>query len=330
MTGHVLAIDSVLHQLQDYADNPSAFLAMNTGNEYFTVPGSAGVIACRRAGKYLMQFGGVFAPEHAREELLRGFLDFARARRSTVAAVQLQSEDVALYVRCGFTVNQVGASYSLHLPEFGLKGSRFVKLRNKVSRARRSGLEVAEVPYEHIAEDVRSIDRQWLRGKGRHVKEIEFLVGQLGGPGQVHRRLFAGRIDGELVAYISYAPAFGKRAGLLHDLSRRLPGTAPGVLEAINLTAVEAFRAEGAEWLHLGFTPFTGLAPEREAPSASRPTAWFLRQLAAHGEKVYPAASQLAYKEKWAPHLVLPEYLAFQGRARAGAVWQLLRVTNSL
>ncbi|MFF4182508.1 bifunctional lysylphosphatidylglycerol flippase/synthetase MprF [Streptomyces sp. NPDC001691] len=323
-------MDGVLKELQDHADHPSAFLAMNTGNEYFTVPGRAGVIAYRSAGRYLMQFGGVFAPEGAREELLRDFLDFARARRSTVAAVQLQSEDVSLYARCGFTVNQVGASYSLRLTEFGLKGSRFVKLRNKVSRARRSGLTVSEEPYEAIADAVRAIDRQWLRGKGRHVKEIEFLVGQLGGPGQAHRRLFAGRIAGEPVAYISYAPAFGRRPGLLHDLSRRVPRSAPGLLEAINLTAVETFRAEGAEWLHLGFTPFTGLAPEHEAPSASRPTAWFLRQLAAHGEKVYPAASQLAYKQKWAPHLVLPEYLAFQGRARAGAIWRLLRVTNSL
>ncbi|MCF2436151.1 hypothetical protein LV779_24565 [Streptomyces thinghirensis] len=45
---------------------------------------------------------------------------------------------------------------------------------------------------------------------------------------------------------------------------------------------------------------------------------------------IYPAASRLEYEQKWAPHVVLPEYIAFRGRLRPGAVWQLLRATNAL
>ena len=52
--------------------------------------------------------------------------------------------------------------------------------------------------------------------------------------------------------------------------------------------------------------------------------------LARRGQAVYPARTQVAYKEKWAPKLILPEYLAFHGRARFGAIWQVLRVTNSI
>ncbi|MEV7089660.1 DUF2156 domain-containing protein [Streptomyces sp. NPDC093085] len=320
----------VLEKLSKSADNPSAFLALNSGNSYFTDPSADGVVAYREAGSYLIQFGGVHGPADQREALLRAFLAHAAARRRKVVAIQVLTEDVDLYARCGFTVNQVGSSYSVHLPDFALRGTRFMKLRNKISRARRSGLDVTEAPFEECAADIAAIDGAWLRSKGRHVKEIEFLVGEMGGPAQHARRLLVGRLDGVPIAYISYSPAYGSRPGWLHDLSRRLPDAPPGVMEAINLTAVETFRQEGAAWLHFGFTPFTGLADEHDPAGASAATRRIMRLLADHGEKVYPAASQLAYKEKWGPHLVLPEYLAFHGRARLGAIWQILRVTKSV
>ncbi|MFD7288249.1 bifunctional lysylphosphatidylglycerol flippase/synthetase MprF [Streptomyces sp. NPDC059863] len=320
----------VLERLRKDGDNPSAFLALNSGNAYFTHPATDGVVAYREAGSYLIQFGGVHAPPEQREALLRAFLAHARRRRRKVVAVQVLTSDVELYVRCGFTVNQVGSSYSVHLPDFALRGTRFMKLRNKISRARRSGLEVTEVSHEECAAEIAGIDGAWLRSKGRHVKEIEFLVGELGGPVQHARRLMLGRLDGVPIAYISYSPAYGSRPGWLHDLSRRLPDAPPGVMEAINLTALETFRQEGAEWLHFGFTPFTGLSAEHDPAEASGATRRIMRLLADHGDKVYPAASQLAYKEKWGPQLVLPEYLAFHGRARLGAIWQILRVTKSV
>lgn len=322
--------DFVSRALQKYSENPSAFLALNSGNEYFTDPSIDGLITYRTAGRYMIEFGGVCAAEGSRRALLARFLDFARAQRRTVVAIQLLRSDAELYAKCGFTVNQVGASYSLHLPEFTLSGSRFVKLRNKISRAMRSGLQLSEVAFAAHEEEIAEINRTWLRSKGSHVKEIDFLVGQCGGPAQRQRRLFLGRLDGAPVAYISYSPTYGSRAGWLHDLSRRAPDIPPGVMEAINLHAMGEFEREGAEWLHFGFTPFTGLSAEHELVTASRVTRRFILLLADHGSAVYPASSQLAYKQKWRPQLVLPEYLAFHGRASFGAIWQILRVTKSI
>lgn len=329
-TEESVAFDSVVQPLRKYAENPSAFLALNSGTEYFFAPGTEGVIAYRTAGSYLVQFGGVFGPEDEQEKLLNAFLKFARGKRHKVCAIQLQRSDADLYARCGFTVNQVGSSFSLHLPAFTLKGAKFMKLRNKISRAKRSGLQIDEVAYYDVAGEIDALDQRWLRSKGKHVKEIEFLVGQCGGPAQSERRLFVGRVEGAVVAYISYSPAYGSRSGWLHDLSRRDNAVSPGVMEAVNAHAIDTFRTEGAEWLHFGFTPFTCLDPGVEVSAASPVTGKFMRFLADHGEKVYPSASQLAYKEKWAPQLVLPEYLAFHGRARFGAIWQILRVTKSI
>jgi lysylphosphatidylglycerol synthetase-like protein (DUF2156 family) len=101
------------------------------------------------------------------------------------------------------------------------------------------------------------------------------------------------------------------------------------VLELIVVTAIETFQAERAAHLHFGFTPFTSLSPEHEVPGASRVTARILQFLAMHGSAIYPAASQLAYKEKWGLDLVQPEYIAFQGGISLRRVWSLLRVTNA-
>lgn len=334
--GDAVSTDPLIGQSQDTlevlhssSDNPSAFLALNRGNSLFTVPGIEGFVAHREAGRFLIGFGAPFAPPEDRARLLTAFLDHAGSRRR-VLAVQLQRADAELYARHGFAVNQLGASYALDLTTFSLGGKKFMQLRNKVSRARRCGLTVTQTSPDDNGEAVATIDRSWLRGKGRHVKELEFLVGELGGPAQRHRRFFLAEVAGRPVAYISYSPVFGSRPGWLHDLSRRGADAPPGTMEAINVQAVEAFRAERAGWLHFGFTPFTGLDPALEVAGASPAVASVVRFLAAHGERIYPARTQLAYKEKWAPGTVLPEYLAFQGRPSAGAVWQVLRVTRSV
>ncbi|AJE85308.1 hypothetical protein SLNWT_4932 [Streptomyces albus] len=328
--GAQATLESVLKSIRDYGDNASAFLAVNEGNEHFE--GSVkGVITYRRAGRYFIQFGGVTAEPDQQRTLLEEFQKYARAQRRRIVGIQLQPTDIDLFAAAGFTVNQVGSSYSVHLPEFTLRGTKFMKLRNKISRAKRSGLEVRELPYdEGVKQQIGEIDRNWLRSKGKHVKEIEFLVGQVGGPAQEHRRLFVGLIEEKPVAYISYSPAYGSRPGWMHDLSRRLPDVNPGVMEAINAAAIEKFLQEGAEWLHFGFTPFTGLDPACEHSGHSPLTAKFMRLLAEKGGSIYPAATQLAYKEKWGPHLVLPEYLAFQNGPSFGAIWQILRVTKSI
>lgn len=294
------------------SENPSAFLALNSGNDVFTLPGADGVVVYRRTGRFAVQFGGPFAAPDDYDALLEAFRRHVRDEGRTLVGIQLQRADAEHYARRGFTVNQVGASWAVRLPDFTLRGTRFMQLRNKISRARRNGLVVQEVPADDWQDAIAAIDRAWLGSKGG-ARQLEFLVGQIGGPAQAHRRLFTGTIDGGPVAYISYSPVHGGRAGWMHDLSRRVPDGSPGLMEAINATAVEVFRSEGAEWLHFGFTPFTGLDAGHEIDGHSPAFQWLMHALWAEGAALYPAQTQLSYKQKWAPDVVIPEYVAFDG-----------------
>jgi lysylphosphatidylglycerol synthetase-like protein (DUF2156 family) len=333
MTEILTAPLTVLEAVQRYtdADNPSAFLAVNDGNSVYTEPDVPGLIVYRDTGSYSVQFGGPFAPAEARDRLLGGFLRTAAERGRRVVAVQLQAADVPGYLEHGCTVNQIGASYAVDLTTFTLRGTRFMQLRNKISRSLRSGLTVREAAYDDWSGQIRQLDRSWLTLKGEHAKPLEFLVGQLGGDAQALRRLFIAELDGELVGYISYSPVYGSRAGWMHDLSRRRPDVPPGVMEAINKTAIDVFTAEGVRWLHFGFTPFTGLDERLQFAGHSRAFHWFMEQLWEHGAEVYPAQTQLAYKEKWAPDVVLPEYVAFAGgRASIPGFAHIFRACGAL
>lgn len=326
---------TVIDTLARHADNPSAYLALNADTCHFDVPSIDGVIAYRNLGRrHIAQFGGVFAAPEDQPALLEAFLNHAREQRKSVISVQLMRSDAELYARHGFTVNQLGADYARSLEHFSLAGKKFVPLRNKISRAKRAGVTVGEVGVDDAApEDLEGalagVDRVWLRAKGRHVKPLSFMVGELGGPGGAARRLFVARGGaGEILAYISFSPVYGPRSGWLHDLSRKVPDAPPGVLETIVVFAVERFRAEGVDYLHFGFTPFTGLDPANEVTGRSGIVSRVVRLLADHGASVYPAADQLAYKEKWGLDTREPEYVAFQGGVTPGKVWSLLRVTN--
>ncbi|WP_055494235.1 bifunctional lysylphosphatidylglycerol flippase/synthetase MprF [Streptomyces sp. TP-A0356] len=331
MTGTIPETDIALDAIQRYPDagNPSAYFAFNDGNSYFRLPDTPGVIVYRPVGRYLVQFGGPFAPEQARSRLLAGFSALAEERGREIVAVQLQTKDADIYVDQGFTVNQMGASYAVDLESFTLAGTRFMQLRNKISRALRTGLKIYEAPFDEWEPAVRALDQAWLTTKGDGVKPLEFLVGQTGGPYQSLRRLFVAERDGELIGYVSYAPVYGGMAGWMHDLSRRLPDAPPGVMEAVNKAAIDVFRDEGTRWLHFGFTPFTSLtAPQ--FPGHSKAFHWFMNHLWEHGAHIYPARTQLDYKEKWAPSVVLPEYIAFRHGASLPALVHVFRACNAV
>lgn len=317
--------------LRAHADHPSAFLAVNAHTWHHHGRRAPGLVAYVPGRRHHIQFAAPFAPPEARGPLLDEYLGNLWGRR-TLTAVQLRSPDVGLYAERGFAVNQIGSSYGIDLSRFTLRGKALAKIRQNVSRARREEVTVTEAaPDDPVDQDALDrIDREWLRAKGRHVKQLSFLVGERGGPGRPLRRTFLARHRGAIVAYITYSPVWGSRPGWLYDLTRRSPEAPVGTVELVNLTALTRFAEEGAGWLHLGLTPFAGLADEHEPACASASLTRSLRLVARYGDAVYPARTQEAFKLKWAPHVIEPEYAAFQDRVRPGAVLRLLRATGAL
>jgi lysylphosphatidylglycerol synthetase-like protein (DUF2156 family) len=323
-------MSTALALTNELIDHPSGFLALTSRNQRYSVEGVPGFIAYRERGRHLVAFGGVHAPEPARAKLLDAFLAEAARRRRRVIAVQLRSGQTELFRSRGFVVNRFGSTYGLRLDGFSLGGTRRMKLRHKLKRAREAMLRVLELGRELPADaqalaQLAAISAAWLREK--HKPELDFMVGELGAPSP-QRRIFVVVDPAQtILGFITYVPVWGERPGWLHDLTRRLPGAPAGAMELCNAIAIERLRETGARWLHFGFTPF--VLTGEEAPGANRLLAWALRMLERYGRALYPARSQAEYKLKWAPEVVEPEFVAARPLSLR-AILDLLLLTRSL
>lgn len=317
--------------LERVIDHPSGYLALSSRNRRFTVPGLDGFISYRKQGKHIFSMGGVHAAAGSREALLDHFLAEASRQHLNVIAVQVRESQAEMFRARGFTVNQLGSSYGLKLQGFSLAGTRFMKLRNKIKRARSAGLQVKEVGCDLPADELtfnrlQAVSQAWLKAKRK--KELDFMVGELGDPSQRERRIFAVlNADDQMIGFISYVPAWGEYPGYLHDLTRRLPEVPPGTMELCNSFAMEKFIKEGVAYLHFGFTPF--IVDEQDHPTASRMMSRFLQLLGRHGGAIYPAQSQVSYKLKWGPAIVERELIACRPLS-IRAVFDLLILTRSV
>ncbi|MEU7137871.1 DUF2156 domain-containing protein [Nocardia sp. NPDC046473] len=326
-----------LATLRSFGQHSSGFLALNSGNEYFTVDGSSGMIVYRPHGRrYWVQFAGPIAAPEECELLEQSFAAAAARQRRRIIGVQLLRADAERAARNGYIVNQFGCSYSIDLSQFSMTGRKWHSIRNMIARSRREGITVSEANPERQAQPefidrLAEMDAAWLRSKGWHAKELRFLIGERGGVFQEHRRVFVAEQDGQPIAYQTYSPVFGAQSGWLGDLERRLPGAPPGAADHIFAEAAQQFRDEGAGWVHLGLTPFVGIDPAHAVDGGSSAAVTKAIELARkHGAALYPAESQLAFKLKWRPHVITPEYIAFPGGPRVRDVWSLARVTNAL
>ncbi len=323
--------------LREHAQHSSVALALNRDTEHFRTPGVDGIIAFRRAGRrHAVQIGSVYAAAEDRKHLLYAFHEWAGRERRKLCAVQLTADDLELYGSFGYRLSQLGTAFSIRLDTFTLAGRRFEKVRNKLARSRRAGLSTVEagrdVPYDdRLAAALDGIDRRWLAAKGKHVKKLEFMVGERDAPGAGVGRLFLAMSGDEPIAYVSYSPVFGDRAGWLYDITRRLPEAPPGAVDLILVEAARRFQREGVGWLHLGLTPFCGLSPGwRPEVGEHRGVGRLVRLIAEHGDWIYPARSQAEYKEKWQPTDRHPEYVGFYPSVSLGTVWRLLRLTRAI
>ncbi|WP_415421857.1 phosphatidylglycerol lysyltransferase domain-containing protein [Serratia marcescens] len=318
-----------------FGDHPSLFLAMNRKISTFCADGIIGYVPYQDDGRCLFILTGVVSREDERGVLLQHFIRFAQENHRDVCAVQLQKNQAELFSTCGFQVNQMGCSYTLDLMAHTIVGTEFMSLRNKISRAKKAGVTVHELGVDlplgpeqrRMLEEITTV---WLAEKGNK-KLLSFMVGELNASTLDKERIFVAIKDAHIIGFISYAPSFGEYQGWMHDLTRRLVNIPPGTMELINRHAIERFKSEGVRYLSFGFTPFYGVTESEDAfEPKSKLLSRIIKWLEKYGQRIYPARSQIAYKQKWQPMTVSPEYFAVYKRFRLSHLIRLMKLSNAL
>ena len=327
-TAHDSAREGVRRLLRDASRHYLSLLLDNPGIAFFE--SGAGVVGYARYRSSLLVLGGLMAPEPERPGLLAAFIAWCDRERLNPMFVHTPEADLPLLRAAGFEINQIGACYGIHLPEYSMAGKRFQQLRNKINRARKKGLVVEEITrqqdFEALLPVLRAINHSWLHGK--KAKHIRFMVTDFDyvelGPDA--NRLLVARHDGEVIGYILYSRTWGDDSGWFHNLSRHRVGSVDGSMQLINHTFLESLDSD-IDYLHFGFTPLVEMTGD--APDGSKAFAAVASFLAQRGGVVYPARSQRQYKMSWRPTYIRPEYFAYRGSSLK-ALLGLLFATNSV
>lgn len=250
-----------------------------------------GVAGYARVGRWAVTPGDVLAPAGLREEALTEYLAILAEQR--LRPVFLATADPQPYLARGMHAIEIADEARIALPGFTLSGSRRANLRHSTTSARRLGLRV--MPYAPCHEQqIADISREWLRTK--RGGEFGFTLSR---HEDVTQQLEDGAADlwvsvddgGTVQAWCTWRPYLDGTARVLDVMRRRVHAPNPA-MDALLVTVLETYRDAGL----------------LEASLASVPRS--------HGElaeRVFPARTLRAYKQKFAPEWS-PRWLAISSR----------------
>ena len=325
----------VIENLKNSDCHHLSILATNPQTALFKATNGLGQIAYQIQGNYLFTIGGILAKKENKLNVYREFNDFAKGIGKKIVALHSTLDDIAVLQQYNYSINQLGSSYSINLKQFSFKGKKHATMRNKISKARRQGIIVQEITnyqqFLSIKSQLDQIDAEWLSTKGG--KALTFMVTNrsiINFPDESYR-LFIARQDNRVLAYILYSRSYGEYKGWVHDLSRQRQNAPMGTLPLINIEAMATFINAQDEYLNFGFTPLADLQNESTIETkSSQLFSWISQFLAKYGDVIYPAKGQRQYKMSWRPHIIKPEYIAFEGGFKVSALLAFLQITNSL
>lgn len=250
-----------------------------------------GVAAYARVRRWAVTPGDVLAPARRRDEALDEYLAVLAERRLRPAFLAVGDPDP--YVSRGMHTIEIADEATIELASFTLSGSRRASLRHSTSSARRLGLTV--MPYAECHTDqIAEISQEWLRTKrggefGFTLSRHEDVMQQL--DDRTIDLWVTVDKDGVVQAWCTWRPYLAGSARVLDVMRRRVDAPNPA-MDALLVTVLENYRDAGLV----------------EASLASVP-----RSRGDLGERIFPARSLRAYKEKFAPHWA-PRWLAVPAR----------------
>ncbi len=223
--------------------------------------------------------GDVIASAELADAALSQYLKVLSARR--LRPLFLAVGDPQPYRRRGMHVVETADEAILDLPLFSLSGSKRANLRHSTTSARRAGLRVMR--YEDaFCTQIAEISEQWLRTKrggelGFTLSRHQDIAQQLT-EGMADLWVILDR-DDKVQAWCTWRPYLGGRARVLDVMRRRVDAPNPAT-DALLATVLENYRDEGLLQASLASVP---------------------RSHGALGERIFPARSLRAYKQKFDP-----------------------------
>jgi lysyl-tRNA synthetase class 2 len=265
------------------------------------------VLAYRVIGETAVVSGDPVGPDESVEQLLAGFMRFARARGWRVVLWGTSAHNLRRYQSLGLRVLCVGEEAVVDPAGFTLEGRSVRKLRQSVHRLERRGWEIlARDGREIDAELELEIDTLELAWRAARRRLLGFAMAMGGfesavAPDDLY--LLARSPDGELGAVMHFISHCGK---LSLETMRRVGETPNGLNEALVCRALEIARERGIAEVSLNYAGLAHLV--RHEPSGSPGRRLLIRLALRLLGRHFQMQRLVTFNEKFSPEW-RPRYL---------------------
>ncbi len=274
------SFDERIAYLKKYGDHCMSFSTLQPGMHFFDIPG-VGYIAYRQQWGTRFVLADPICDEKDREFILGEFLKDSR----NTAFAQI-SEPVAELVaeKFGYYATQFGVETVVDLKDWDLKGKKKQVLRTSINKAQKDGVRFVE-KYEPNGD--RTLTNEWLKTRKVRNREILFLIRPMDMDYQEGTRRFYAYQGDELLGFIYFDPVYSDNriVSYVPNISRFNHNFKQGIFYPLMVHAMEVFKQEGVQYMHLGLSPL--VVGEQDSEYESGIVKTMIRLLYKYGNMVY-------------------------------------------
>ncbi len=300
--GHeALAYASLQHGMEYYLDDTLGYLAYTSVRHP----------VCAVRGKKIVVADPICAADDI-ERLVKKFLSIHRK-----LVFMYISEQCADAVRAmGFKVNGLGPDSILDVQTYNTQGNwkeldLIKRARNEVKR---EGITIREERMSDVDRyEIERVSRQWLSAKIVHQREIRAYARQpIYSAEPDVRKFLAYDRNGEIAGFVFYDPIYrdGRVVGYCNNTPRCDEKRFGKLHTAVNMVAMDRFKAEGIGILNIGLAPFYRLDDAKY--NDDRMTRFVFEVNWKFGNEIYNFQGLCQHKRKYRGRIV-HKYMATNG-----------------
>lgn len=248
---HKFSFEERITYLKEYGSHCMSFSALQPGIQYFDMPG-IGYIAYEQNWGLRAVLSDPVCNEKDQETLLGKFLQMG----GPIGFAQV-SEPVTrlLYEKFGFFATQLGIESIIDLKNWNLRGKKKQILRTSLNQAAKKGIFVKE---NYNEDRHNQFSGEWIKTRKLKNREIRFLIRPMNMDYEEGTRKFFAYQGDELIGFVFFDPVYsnGKIISYVPNISRFSPSFRQGIFYTIMVNAMDIFKKEGIEQIHLGLSPF--------------------------------------------------------------------------
>jgi phosphatidylglycerol lysyltransferase len=266
--------------LKKYGNHCMSFSSLQPGIQYFDMPGIGYIAYEQKWGRRAVLSDPVCQKKN-QETLIGEFL-----RTSGPVGFAQVSEPVAelLHEKFEFYATQFGIESIIDLKNWDLKGKKKQILRTSLNQAAKKNISVQEFynkkRYDHFSEE-------WIKTRKLKNRKIRFLIRPINMDYEEATRKFFAYQGDELIGFIFFDPVYsnGQIISYVPNISRFNGSFRQGIFYTIMIHAMEIFKNEGIEQIHLGLSAF--VVDDMSCPYEAGIPKKLVRFLYQHGNMMY-------------------------------------------